>query len=242
VLNETVPKLAFVAYKFVLVEFVIKEDVANIEPPYILFHLNKLLPRSDVKLAAGRCVVEVRVANVVFPTTFNVPVKIPLLPVKPFEERFVVDALVNVAFVEKRDDNVAPVALKLVVEALLIVAIPVVFVFVKVAPVADKLVVLALVIVAFVIVAPVALKFVVDAFNIVAIPVVFVFVNVAPVAERFVVEAFIAVNPFTNALVANNPVAERFVVLALVIIAFVNVPFVENRFVLVEFVITEDDA
>lgn len=79
-------------------------------------------------------------ARVVCPVTFNVPVKMPFVPEKPVDERFVVDALVIVAFVEKRDASVAPDAERFVVEAFVIVPF-VINPFVKERPVPEILVV-----------------------------------------------------------------------------------------------------
>ena len=67
-------------------------------------------------------------------------------------KKLVAVAFRRVAFVAKRDASVAPVAERLVVEALLIVAVPVVLVLVNEAPVAERLVVEAVRMVACVIV------------------------------------------------------------------------------------------
>jgi hypothetical protein len=154
-------------------------------------------------------------------------------------ERFVVKRFVEVEFVitpfvAKSEFNVAPFALRFVVEAFVINAL------VNVSPVPEIPVVDANpkvvwpktlnvpVKIPFPPVNPVALKLVVLAFANVA------FVEkrlliVAPFAERFVVEAFVE-----NRLVRVAPVA-----LKLVVEALVAQKFVEKRFVEVALVITE---
>ena len=151
-------------------------------------------------------------------------------------------------FCAKRLETLAPSAERLVVEALMRVAVPVAIMLATVKPFAERIdveavvakirvavafVVIKFVAVAFVAkraasVAPDAERLVVEAFRMVAVPVVLVLVNEAPVAERFVVEALMRVAvPVAIMLATVNPLAERSEVEALVAVRFVMKPLVK---------------
>jgi len=164
--------------------------------------------------------------STVFPTTSSVPVKIPLVPVKPEAERLVVEAFTEVSaetnpFSEKRLPETAVVEAFPSVVWPTTLSVPVVSTLPSVAPVAERLVVEAFemnalvvvdrenaarVVVELVIVALNAEKLVVDAID-AANKVVVPFVTISLVNV-----ALVAVSPVRNPFVAKKPEAERLVV------------------------------
>ena len=154
------------------------------------------------------------------PRTSDVPVVSVEPSVAPVAERFVVEALVIVAFVavsDVRNPFVAkkPVALRFVVEAFVVKVEP------NEAPVADTDVVEATPSVVF----PTTSS----------VPVKSPFPPVKPVAERFVVLAFVAVSPVRKPFVAKKPEADKLVVEAFVVNVEVNDAPVALRFVVEAF-------
>ena len=185
--------------------------------------------------------------NVVSPFTFNVPVKIPFTPVKPLVLKLVVDALVSVAFVEKRFVRLAPRAERFVVDALKIFALSAVK-FVVEAVIASNVFAKKLVEVefvntpfilarfpmnAFVRFAPTALIFVVEAF----IKVVFPVTSNVPVETKDEVAVIVPpvivplVNVEKNAVTPFRSVVKKLVEVAFTKVALVAVRFVEDELI-----------